>query len=537
MKKIVLGLIFIIGLNQISCTASVQEPPSLIVMIVVDQLRPDLITRYDDLYTGGFRWLIDNGLWFTNTHHEHSLTATGPGHAAIGFGQYPGKVGVLGNSFYDRKLKRKVNCVEDENAKVVGSNNGLARSFSRYDKKGLGDWLKTEYSNSKVISIAGKDRAACMMGGKKPDLAIYYNYHNEFISSDYYTDRLPKWVKDFNLGLQSKSYGDSLWMKSLSDDSYVKYSREDNFYGEEDSYLSEKYSPVFPIGIDNNQDPASVLMRFPWFEREVLSLSKSAIIADSLGMRSNPDMISIGLSAMDWMIHDYGPFSQEVMDACIKLDKYLLDFFNFLDIHLGLENILIVMTADHGGLPLPEHIQEQGGQAGRINKKNMKEALTWIDEECEELYGEKLYHREGANYYLDMKRIKKASLKPENIYQIVDKYLTNVVGIEKVVMKDSILATNDDDKIVRRLKNMINVYETPEIFPIVKPGYLYRGPFGTSHGTPYDYDTHVPLIFAREGFKSKLDDSKRETVDIAPTIAKYLNITIPSYCDGTAIDL
>ena len=128
-------------------------------------------------------------------------------------------------------------------------------------------------------------------------------------------------------------------------------------------------------------------------------------------------------------------------------------------------------------------------------------------------------------------------IKPENIYQIVDKYLTSVVGIEKVVMKDSILAIEDDDKITRRLKNMIDPHMTPEIFPIVTPGYLYRSPFGTSHGTPYDYDTHVPLIFAREGFKNKLDDSKRETVDIAPTIAKYLDIAIPDYCDGTAINL
>ena len=184
MKKICLGLTCAAALNFFSCTIFPPEPPKLVVLLVVDQMRPDLLTRFDDLYRGGFRWLIDHGVWFTDTHHEHSYTATGPGHTTIGFGQYPGNVGVIGNSFYDRALKKNVNCVEDPNAKLVGSNKGKARSSSRYDTKGLGDWLKVNYPSSKVISIGGKDRAACLLGGKKPDQAIYYNGAGAFISSD-----------------------------------------------------------------------------------------------------------------------------------------------------------------------------------------------------------------------------------------------------------------------------------------------------------------------------------------------------------------
>ena len=149
MKKILFGLVCVAALNQTSCTALKPSSPSLVVMLVVDQMRPDLLTRVDDLYKGGFRWLMDHGIWFADTHHEHSYTATGPGHTAIGFGQYPGNVGVLGNSFYDRNLKKNVNCVEDPNAKVVGSKKGKARSASRYDTKGLGDWIKHKYPKSK----------------------------------------------------------------------------------------------------------------------------------------------------------------------------------------------------------------------------------------------------------------------------------------------------------------------------------------------------------------------------------------------------
>ena len=537
MKKIAFGLVCAVTLNFITCTGGHSKPPTLVVLLVVDQMRPDLLTRFDDLYKGGFRWLIDHGIWFTNTHHEHSYTATGPGHTAIGFGQYPGKVGVIGNSFYDRSLKKNVNCVEDPKAKVVGSNRGLARSASRYDAKGLGDWIKLKHPRSKVISIGGKDRAACLLGGKNPDQAIYYNQLGEFISSDYYVDELPLWAIKFNKELKTRSYEDSLWQKSLHDALYLEYAREDHYYGEEDNYLNEQYSPVFPIGIDPGEDPLPILMGTPWFEREILQLTKYAISEESLGLDNAPDLLSIGLSAMDWIIHSYGPYSQEAMDACIKLDGYLGNFIEFLDDKIGLDNVLFALTADHGGLPLPEYLKEKGQKAGRINNENMNEALSWIDEESEELFGKRLYHREGGNFFLDMGKIKKENIDSKQIYDMIDKYLTRVEGIDGIAIKEKILNGNDTTKLFLRLKNMIHPEKTPEVFPIVTHGYLYRGPFGTSHGTPYDYDTHVPLIFSRKGFKGKKNSSLCATVDIAPTIATYLGMEIPKDCDGKGFDL
>ena len=367
MNKIIKGLIIIVALNLVSCTLSFSKPPRLIVLLVVDQMRPDLLTRFDDLYRGGFRWLMDNGIWFTDAHHEHSYTATGPGHTAIGFGQYPGKVGVIGNSFYDRNLKKNVNCVEDPKAKIIGSNRGIARSSVRIDANGLGDWIKLANPSSRIISIGGKDRAACLLGGKNPDQAIYYNNLGEFVSSDYYVNQLPSWATKFNYELKTRSYGDSLWRRSLDEFLYEEYAREDYFYGEEDNYKNDKYSPVFPIGTDLENDPLAILMGKPWFEREVLLLSKYAVLDDSLGLDEAPDFLSIGLSAMDWIIHSYGPFSQEAMDACIKLDTYLGEFIEFLDDHVGLENVLFTLTADHGGLPLPEYLLAKGQKAGRIN--------------------------------------------------------------------------------------------------------------------------------------------------------------------------
>ena len=518
-----------------SCCSKPQQP-KLVITLVVDQFRPDLLTRFDDLYTGGFRWLIDHGIWFTNTHHEHSYTATGPGHFAIGSGQYPGPVGVIGNSFYDRDLKKKVNCVEDPTAKVVGADKGKARSYSRYNTTGLGDWVKATYPKSKVISLGGKDRTAVFLGGKNPDLALYFNYAGSFISSDYYVDSLPDWTDEFNASINAESYKDSLWTKSLSDDVYLKYAREDFYHGELDDYLTEEYSPVFPIGIDPKEDPKEFLMARPWFEREILKLAQSAITNEKLGQDKSPDLLFIGFSAMDWMIHDFGPHSQEIMDAFIKLDKYLGNFIEFVDKVVGLDQVEFVLTGDHGGLPLPEYVVEQGGTGGRINREHLKEAFEWIDEEIEERFGKDLYVRSGGNYFLNLEKMKKANINPKKIYNVVDKYLPKVEGIERIIYKEDILKSTASDKITTRLKHMIHSHKTPEIFPIVTPGYLYKNPYGTGHGSPYDYDTHVPLIFARDHFQSKTMNEANATVDIAPTIAKIIGVKIPEFCDGKPIE-
>lgn len=536
MKKLYIYILFCF-LILFSCTNPSVKRPKLIISLVVDQMRPDLLTKYDDLYNGGFRWLIDHGKWFTNTHHEHGYTATGPGHFSIGSGQYPSKLAVLGNSFYDRDLKKIVNCVEDSKAKVIGSDKGKARSYSRYQTTALGDWIREDYPKSKIISIGGKDRTAVMLGGKNPNLVLYWNYNGSFISSDYYVQSLPNWVDAFNKDLNAESYKDSLWLKSLEEAVYLKYSRIDNFKGEEDTYLNETYSPVFPIGFNKDDDPKVSLMNKPWFEREVLKLAKLAIDEEKLGLDDSPDMLYVGFSAMDWMIHDYGPYSQEIMDALIKLDKYLGDFIDYIDQKIGLENVLFVTTADHGGLPLPEHLKQRGEEAGRINKNILNEALEWIDEEIEENYGKNLYYRNETNFFLNYQLLKKREITEDNIYKIIEKYLVRVDGIENVFKKSTILKSDSKDKITVRYKNMLHPDKSADIFSVVSSGYTYRNPYGTGHGSPYDYDTHVPLIFSQDNLKSNKVGNHTKTVDIAATLARILGIKPPEICDGDALDI
>ena len=529
------GLFLGISIFYLSCLSFEKGKPKLVILMVADQMRPDHLKRFDSLYNGGLRWMIDNGVNFNNAHHEHSNTLTGPGYFTIGTGKYPGSQGVWGNDYYDREIGKTVNCVEDFHAFPIGGD-GKARSYSRYNSTGIGDWLKAVNSNSKVYSIGGKDRAAVFLGGKNPDLVLYYNYNGQFITSNYYTDQIPNWLEKFNLRQNIATYKDSIWNRSLPDSLYLKYAREDNFSGEKDTYKKSLYSPVFPIGFDSEIDPNSQIMGRPWFERIILNLGLNIIREESLGMDNKPDILCISFSAMDWIIHDYGPFSQEVMDACIKLDKYIGDFINELDKSIGLEHIEFIFTSDHGGLPLPEFQQKKGIQAGRINPGELIEAYKWIEDEIMEEYDSDLFVRDGINYYFDLETLKKRNIPIFKLQNIVKKYLPKVIGIEKVFTKKEILEGDSTDKIIYRLQNMVHKEKSPDVISIVSPGYLFRNPHGTSHGSPYDYDTHVPLLFSKQGRKKKSYSHTVETVDIAPTIARILGVNHLEKYDGKPLN-
>ncbi len=278
-------------------------------------------------------------------------------------------------------------------------------------------------------------------------------------------------------------------------------------------------------------------MGMPWFEKFTLNLCESVLNEESLGQDDHVDLLSISLSAMDWIIHRYGPFSQEVMDASIKLDKYLGDFISDLDRSIGLEHIEFVLTADHGGLPLPEYERSKGRESGRMNREELNEAYEWVEDEIAEVYTKNLFVRDGTNYFFNMDKLKKRNTPLSGPASIIKKYLPKVNGIEKVFTKQEILDADTTDKIILRMKNMIHPERSPDVFALISVGYIYRTPYGTSHGTPYDYDTHVPLLFSRKGRAARQVSEHVETADIAPTLGHILSIPYPESVNGKLLEI
>jgi len=539
-----LGLL-LLSLILISCDN--QKPTKLIILLVGDQMKPDHLDRFENLYTGGFKWFLDNSAIFDSAYQQHGYTVTGTGHYAIGTGVYPGPGGVLGNDYFDRKIGKVVNCVEDPKAKPVGGR-GTARSISRYQTNGIGDMLKETDPNSKVYSIGGKDRSAIFLAGQNPDLVLYYNNIDRFISSTFYTDSLPDWVNQYNDNLNLKTYRDSVWDKILPDSFYLQYSREDYFDGEVDFYHDDehdlsidkskkknRYNPVFPISFDEGVSPGKEFLDTPWFDEKLFGLSKLIIEKAELGLDDHTDLLCIGISAMDYIMHNYGPYSQEGMDYFLRLDRVLGRFIDFLDQRVGLEHIEFILTSDHGGLPLPEYLPSLGLEGGRVNREHLKEAYEWINDEISEVYGKNLFFRHGVKYYFNHERLRKNNISIDDPIKIIKKYLPKVEGISSVFTKDEIIKSEKTDAITIRLKNMIHPDKSADVFVIAAEGYLYRSSYGTSHGTPYDYDAHVPLLFAREGRKKRHIGLHAETVDIAPTILDLLDIQTKINLDGNIL--
>ncbi len=537
MRKYVWLLLFTVSL---SCQSHTKKGVTkLVVFISVDQLRPELLTQFNDLFTGGFRWLIDHSVSYTNVYHEHGYTATGPGHFVLSSGQYPGPVGVIGNNWYDRKLKRVVYCVEDTTATVIGYP-GKDRSYKNINTTALGDWVKDRYPSSKVFSVAGKDRASIFLGGKHPNLALWYNWQGDFVTTDYYAKSNPQWLIDFNRNLNVLSYRDSLWTRSLAPVVYERYARRDNFPGEMDTYLTLPYSPVFPIGFDSSLSDSDVLNDIggtPWLDKFTIELATTIAEQEKLGTDDNPDILFIGLSATDWIIHNFGPFSQESMDHLIKIDRYLGHFIDKLDKSIGLANVLFVLTADHGGMMLPEFLKEKyQTPAGRIKWKPLKAAYENTLREIDKRYGDHDFIVfEGLSFYYDIDILNERSIDMRVINKILKKNFENVAGIERILTKEEILSATPEDKIVFRMKNMINPVKSPDAWILQKGNWVYRFPYGTGHGTPYDYDAHVPLLLHMKGMKKEQINDRIATVDIAPTIAKILDVEPPAFVDGKTI--
>ncbi len=512
-----------------SCSGPrIPENPRLVVFLAVDQLPGELMHRIESEFTGGFKWLLDHGIDFRNAHHEHANTLTGSGHFVIGSGRHPGPAGVLGNSWYVPALKKSINCVEDSIAKPVGAN-GNPRSYNQTNATAIGDWIKEKDSRSKVYTVSAKDRASVFLGGKNADLPIYYNWNGSFITSDYYTDKLPVWLSEINQSLDVNTYRDSVWDHLKEMEIYNRLCTEDDFYGEIDDFHDE-YSPTLPKSLSDIdiEKTGDFLVSMPWFERIVLNIALSATEMEELGKDEIVDLLGIGFSSADWIGHNHGPNSHEVLDYFLRLDQYLGQFIKQLDNVVGLDHITFVLSSDHGAIPLPEYLQSIGIESGRLDNDIFKNRIKRIKNQL----GEDIIYNGGGFYFPHhFTRQQK-----ENALQVIKNELIDLNAFGYIFSREEILNMDEKTAFNRRLKHMIHPQLSPDVSLVLREHYTSRFPLGSTHGTPYDYDTHVPIIFSHKSLKSQKITRPVATIDIAPTIARLVGAEIPIEVDGIVLE-
>lgn len=515
----------------------------LVVTIVVDQMRADHLTRFAKAYRYGFARLLENGAVFTDAHHDHAQTVTGAGHATISTGSFPAHHGIVNNDWFDRKTERKTYCCEDQQAPLLGYPDEKAsegRSPRQLLVSTLGDWLKAASPNSKVFGVARKDRAAILSTGPKADGAYWYNSDDgNLITSEYYTKSYPGWVNAFNQSGMVNRYFESGWHKRLQDETvYQQLAREDDFKGERTGHTT------FPHLLnEESQKPDkayyNALQETPFCEEVILEFAREMVRNENLGADDNIDLLFVGCSAADAIGHDYGPYSQEALDYYIRLDEYLGEFLEFLDKQVGAGNYVVMLSSDHGVLPLPEELIRQGLPAKRIAEK---ESAKMFDQTLKDIarttgVSDKLLLRKrGGGLFLNYATAEQKGISAEELDQIfIDKFKSTEL-IEEIYTKEELL--NGSDKNQEYLGRFQRSYHPDRCGDLMMQGkeyYLVRDDHGTTHGSTYDYDSHVPLLFWGPGIKPAKHDEKVRTVDIAPTLAEILKIPPIEKIDGTSL--
>lgn len=506
---------------------SQQKKPKLVVGIVVDQMRYDYLIRFKERFgEGGFKRLM-KGLNCVDAHYNYVPTFTGPGHASIYTGYTPSANGIVGNAWYSREEKKNVNCVEDSKVKTVGSDSDYGKfSPKNLKKKTMMELLKESLAG-KSISVSFKNRGAILPAGSESDGVFWYDYTNgNFISSTAYGDKLATWAEKFNKQQIVDAYIDSTWSTLYPIDTYTSSRSDDNHF----EVALNNGKPVFPYNMKSLSKDKSIYELFsftPWANQFLLNFAMEAIIAEELGKDNKTDFLNISISSTDIAGHMFGPYSVEIEDMYLRLDQSLERLFMILDKQIGEENYVIFLTADHGVVPNPDYLKDQGKQGGFVNITDLKERLEAIYLKNFKAKGF-ISEIKNNNIYFNEKAIKARKVSMKRVLFTTKEFLMKWEGIEVVFERDSLIQNEQKDHKAQMVKMGVNERSGELIF-LTKHGYLptekdpkeYRG---TSHGSVWEYDTHVPLLFYGNGIPASIRKEKTEITDIAPTILNYLNV-------------
>ncbi|MEO8026147.1 MAG: alkaline phosphatase family protein [Bryobacteraceae bacterium] len=486
--------------------------PKLVVGIVIDQFRYDYLTRYRGQYTGAFARMLDKGADFVNAHHEHMPTVTAVGHSTFLSGATPAVSGIVGNEWYDRTLGKRVGNSEDDTVKLLGAP-GKASSPRRLLVSTLGDQLKMSGKGGKVIGISLKDRGAILPSGHMADGAYWMDaISGNFVSSSYYFNALPAWVEAYNAAKPAEK-----------------------FHGEKWTAIDDP-KKVMRLGPAEGNRYYASLEATPWGNELIEGLAEKAIVAEKLGKGQAIDLLTVSFSANDYVGHALGPDSAEARDIAIRTDRIIEKLFQFIEKNVGMANTLVVLTADHGVSPTPEENIARKMPGGRFQMaelaRTMESALTgkfggdhWIVAQTE------------FAFYLNEKTIAERKLDHADVERVAAQAAWNFPHVFRVYTKDQLIhGAFPYDQIGRRVANGFYPQRSGDVIVMPEAYWIGGRAPGTTHGSPFFYDSHVPILFLGPGVKAGKYYKAAAVNDIAPTLAVMLGIEAPSGSQGRILE-
>jgi hypothetical protein len=521
----------------------------LAVLVVFDQMRGDYVDKWRPLFgDGGFKRLQNDGAWYSRCYYPYATTTTGPGHASILSGTCPWKHGIIENDWFDRATGAMVYCAgSDRYATVpsVGAKEKYSGTPDRFVGETLADVLKAATAGKgKVFGLSLKDRSAIFPSGKHPDGVYWFN--GRFVTSSYYRDALHPWVAAFNHEKLADSWFGKNWDKFRPDVNYEPYSGPDDVPGEA---KVGGLGITFPHPVTGGKEKIEkayydALATTPFGNDLLLAFAKRCIVEEKLGQRDVPDLLAVSFSSNDLLGHAFGPDSQEVLDVTLRSDALMKDFLLFLDDKVGKGNYTVVVTADHGVCPVPEVQKAKGIPAGRIPVMDLLKAgesalqtrygqldgsfdstgtakkTTWIETQA------------VPWFYLNNRLIAERGLNADDVAATLASALRAVPNIQATYTRSQLTGPDEvSDETAKRVKRSFHPDRAGDVYVIANPYFLieaksYGG--GTSHGTPHEYDRHVPLMVFGPGVPG---GERRETVHpqhAAAILAHFLGLQPPA---------
>jgi predicted AlkP superfamily pyrophosphatase or phosphodiesterase len=510
-------------------------PPKLILVIAIDQMRSDFVDRFAPLYRSGLKTLIDRGAVFSNAKYRHAANETGPGHSVLLTGSDPLHSGIVANDWWDPYLGRIVNVIDDPVQTPLGGS-GRASSPANLLTFTVGDVMKSKNPRTRVVGVGMKDRSAILMAGRRADAAYWFeNAGGNFITSTYYMDAAPAWLNDWNRQRHADKFAGQTWNRLIDDAAlYEKYAGKDASEGERD-----RIDITFPHPIVAKPPQAQYyveLRRSPFAEEVLLDFALEAMKQHDLGRDADTDILAIGFAATDAIGHQWGPDSHEQMDQMLRLDRVLGRLFEQIESSVGLDNTVVVLSADHGSRPLVEILQMRGLPGRRVTPKEMENVLAAAL--AKKYPGvTDLVSYFATDVYLNEDAVRRHKLNWKEVESTAIAALLSTGFVDKVYTHDDLRSTaRSSDPYLELFKKAFYAPRAPHLNVLLKPGvYVNSAVGGTGHGTAYDMDRHVPVIFMGRDIKPGRYTQESAPEDIAPTLAHLLRLELPRERDSRVL--
>jgi predicted AlkP superfamily pyrophosphatase or phosphodiesterase len=491
--------------------------PSLIVLITVDQLTGDYLNRFGPQLHGGLARLVRGGAWFANAHHDHAITETAPGHATLFSGRFPRSTGIMANRIG----------VIDPATPLLGTTGTIGASPRRFQGTTLVDWLAAKDARSRALSVSMKDRGAILPVGRSRADVYWYDFDGRFTTSRYYRDTLPAWVQQFNARRLPQSFAGKSWTPLLPDSAYK----------EPDSVSAEMGGANFtfphPVGADSAQ-AASAVRGTPWMDEITLAFALDGLRALSLGEAPRTDVLAVSLSATDLIGHGYGPDSKEMHDNILRLDQNLGVFFDSLFKLRDSSRVAIALSADHAVGRIPElAARTMKPPPARIDAFALAARLRGLVVAA--AIDSTLVFLDQQVVVADRNALANRRAGLDSVLTAFATQVRALPGISRVDrFQDLIRGDTINDPIARRWSHQFPAQGNVELV-ITQTPYSIFGTITATHGSPYDYDTHVPIIFYGPWFRPGKHSEFVRTVDIAPTLAEIAGVKPAERIDGVVL--